>query len=154
MKKIFKILDDKNHLGGTNEMGLYYLNKNNIDKAIKYFEKNLKIDNECVYSFVNLGICFVKLNEDDQAKKMFEEAIKKNNTNAMVGLAQYYERKKNSKEALKYYEMAEKKGHKNLGQIICRITSRQFEDDLKDNLGSVADGKCVPQKKIKFLKKN
>jgi len=76
------------------KMGVYYMSKNEINKAIEAYTKSTQIDPKFTDSYYNLGVIFIDLKEYQDARNYFAQAIKsqpKNNYKAYYGRAYSFE---------------------------------------------------------------
>lgn len=58
------------------EMGLLYLDMDEYEKALEYFEKAKEKNPESVYAYNNAGNCYLSMNEPEKAEPLFLEAIR------------------------------------------------------------------------------
>uniref|UniRef100_A0A6C0EEK6 Uncharacterized protein n=1 Tax=viral metagenome TaxID=1070528 RepID=A0A6C0EEK6_9ZZZZ len=109
---IIKTLIEKTELGTTvNKMFYYYF----IEKNEEQFNKCCKIaiDEKCDKVFYDLGKWNLDNENYDEMKRFYGEAIKLNNDNAMIELANYYKNiEHNHNEIKKYLLMAVEKGNR------------------------------------------
>lgn len=90
-----RIVDiDPNRADVYYKMGVYYMSKNDINKAIEFYTKSTQVDPNFADSYYNLGVIFIDLKEYQDARNYFSQAIKaqpKNNYKAYYGRAYSYE---------------------------------------------------------------
>lgn len=86
---------------------LYYNYRQNDDEAIKYFNKCIEINPLDGDNYYFKGLSYLRKNDDDNAIKLFSEALNKNTQNlsdTKFRLGQAYYRKKIYMDAIKYLE--------------------------------------------------
>jgi len=90
-----RILDiDPNRADIYYKMGVYYMSKNDINRAIEAYTKSTQIDANFSDSYYNLGVIFIDLKEYSDARSYFTRAIKaqpNNNYKAYYGRAYSFE---------------------------------------------------------------
>ena len=86
--------------------GLILLEENNILKAKSSFEKAIKINQKFQDSYLNLGVCYYKLEDFDKAFKSFKYVYKenKNNISAILNIANLLSLKGKNLYAISLYE--------------------------------------------------
>ncbi len=86
---------------------LYYNYKQNDDEAIKYFNKCIELNPVDGDNYYFMGLAYLRKNDNDNAIKLFTEALNKNTQNlldAKFRLGQAYYRKKIYIDAIRYLE--------------------------------------------------
>ena len=76
------------------KLGVYYMSKNDINKAIEAYTQSTQVDPNFTDSYYNLGVIFIDLKEYQDARNYFTQAIKsqpKNNYKAYYGRAYSFE---------------------------------------------------------------
>ena len=86
--------------------GLILLEENNVLKAKSSFEKAIKINQKFHDSYLNLGVCYYKLEDFDKAFKSFKYVYKenKNNISAILNIANLLSLKGKNLYAISLYE--------------------------------------------------
>lgn len=103
-------------VNSLNALGYFDYSEKKFDKAITYFKKSYKLNSEDMYTIYLLTACYFKTNKDDLAIKYGTIGLKlKNNQYALKAdlakmLGIIYKDKKDTKNAAKYFDMAEEYG--------------------------------------------
>lgn len=86
------------------ELGTEKYNKNEYRDAIKLFKQSFKNDYKKPASLFNIAICYIKLNQIDQAINLLKKALEmKFDSKYLYNLAYCYYMKKDYKKALVYF---------------------------------------------------
>lgn len=85
--------------------GLDEVKKENYKKAVKYFEKAVKIDPQFAFAWDNMGIAYRKLDDYDKALEAYQNslAIDSNGLMPLQNIAVVYQYKKDYQKALTAY---------------------------------------------------
>ena len=54
----------------NNNLGLVYLNLNDVEKSIKYFQKAINLNKNYILAYTNLGMAYVNLKKVSKQKKI------------------------------------------------------------------------------------
>jgi Tfp pilus assembly protein PilF len=57
-------------------IGIIYIDKNNIHNAIEHLEKSVKLNSSLFDAYFLLGECYLRIHESEKAKRAFESVIK------------------------------------------------------------------------------
>lgn len=105
----YKSLIQLGETQGYNCIGLYYMRKNDYDKAKEYFNKAK--EKGSIESYAQLGSLYSNfLNDKDEAIKYYTYAANKGHGKAAHNLGVIYDKKFAYSKALKWYEKSFKKG--------------------------------------------
>ena len=118
---------------GLNILGLLYLEKNEILKAMDIFKKSILINPQYTDSYNNLGKCYIDLEKLNLAYLSFKKAYKINHNSdlPLINIANILSLKDKNNLAIKFYEKA-KKINPNNKQVdenifICNVRLKNFE---------------------------
>ena len=121
-----KILEiDRNHIDATYLLGMVFLQKKNLPKAIIYFDKVIKINPNHINALHNLGSALVEMKDTEKAKKLLLRVIEiyPQHADAHYNLGNIYKYYKDLKKAKLYFEKTiqiqpnNTKAHNNLGNV-------------------------------------
>lgn len=86
--------------------GMDYIQENNFEQGIEKFKKATSFDDQFVYAWDNLGVCYRKTNQLDMAIAAYKKSLDifPNGKLALINSAIAYNLKKEPLEASKYYE--------------------------------------------------
>ena len=97
---------DPNYYQGYNNLGVVYLEKDQLDEAIDLFNKCIQINQSFVEAYNNLGMALIKKKKYHSAILILERGLKidPNFKNIFVNLAVAYQEVGKVFEAIKLYE--------------------------------------------------
>ena len=103
-EKILKM--DSNNFEAIFLLGTLFLQKKNLQEAIRFLNKCILIKPKDANSYQNLGYAFVELGEFERAEELFFKAIEiePNHGDAHFNLANTYKQMRNFKKAQEFYE--------------------------------------------------
>ena len=55
----------------NNNLGLVYLNLNDVEKSINYFQKAINLKKDYIFAYTNLGMAYVNLKQVSKAKENY-----------------------------------------------------------------------------------
>jgi protein O-GlcNAc transferase len=127
-----------------NILGAIFAGKNDLDEAIKNYEKSIKINNNYFQAYNNLGIAFHKSKKIDKAIINYQKAIdiNKNFAESYNNLGNAFVDLKNPKESLEYFEKAIKlksdyaEAYNGLGNAYIKLGDK--ESSLKNYKKAIA----------------
>src|SRR5919206_4719660 len=85
-----------------NNLGTAYMNQQQFERGLKYFQQGAAADPELLAAQVNTGIALVNLQRTDEAKQLLDAVLKKapNNTAAWYNLGLLYKNQGDAQPAL------------------------------------------------------
>ena len=87
---------------------MVYLNLNEVEKSLKYFQKAISLDKDYVIAYTNLGMAYVSIKKVPEAKKNYLKAIEIDPENLLANynLANLLKRLGDHKNSEKFYKKA------------------------------------------------
>lgn len=99
---------DSNFILGNMKLATSLYANGNVEEAIKYYEKTIRLDSSMSFVYFRLGYIYSELGDYDKAVYFGEKSLKYDSTNLtyMINLAHYYLELNQSKDAKKYFLLA------------------------------------------------
>ena len=113
--------------------------ENNFEEAFKYYDKCLEINPKCYEAYYNKALCYIGLNDDDNALKNLENAlnINKDFPQALDAKGCVYYSKNKYKEALECYNELTQKYKNNDDYFFKKASSemelKKYEEAIKSS---------------------
>lgn len=99
---------DQSHYKACCQLGILYMDKGELKKALEYLLQSIEINNKYTLSHVSIGNLYFERKNMKECIKHFKEALKltPKEVQALVGLGNSYFQLKKPGEAIKYYKKA------------------------------------------------
>lgn len=120
-------------------LGNNYFYKGNFNQAIKVYDEYIKSYPNDPNSYFNMGLCYIKLLDEEKAINYFLEAYRIDNKHvpSIFNLAYYYYKKKDYNNSLFYHSLLLDLDNKN-PDIFYKLTQLEFEieeyEQAKDHI--------------------
>lgn len=126
---------DPQNARAFNNLGVYAEKKNDVEKALAYYKKSVELSPEYSKAKTNLGTLLLKWGQIEEGKKLLEESLMLDDTDAdtYLGLALYSYIIRDGDTAEKNLGLAIKKGGKGYEDLFLKETSQLNQLNKEEN---------------------